>query len=170
MLEPAPVFADQLDVIPNDAVLLRRVDWDKVGGVDRFAGSLTPELIGNCFTDYDPVKARAMGYPGACMSVHIFAALGPEGLAGQIQRYPDYGFARLIARDLRELRRVDGTPCPQGIMARPTEDDPSHAVVFDLERMGESKRAAGVAKRIAAIADWEVPLIGPPYDHDAEQV
>lgn len=73
-----------------------------------------------------------------------------------LEGYPEYGLLRVMAADLRSLKRGDGTPCPQGIMMSPTPDEPWHAVVFDLS----GKRTSAGNAAIAKVAAWEVPLVG----------
>lgn len=64
-----------------------------------------------------------------------------------LEGFEDYGLARVRAGDLRILRRLDGIPCPQGIMLAPTAREPWHAVVFD--RSAHGARSKSVKKRIA---------------------
>lgn len=69
----------------------------------------------------------------------------------------NYGIAKFTAGQVRQLVRADpgSTPCPQGVMASPTDAEPWHGVVFDLSG---AERRSPVCKRIAVCAEWEIPL------------
>lgn len=154
---PAEEFVDDVEGVPDDAVLYRRVDWDKVGGRDRCLPGAQASLTANCFRDYPDDRAVAMGYPGPCMSVAAGNLLPAEGPSVLLAGYPAYGLAAVTAGALRQLTRASGDPCPQGVMLAPTASEPWHAVVFDLTT---DKRSDGVCKAIAAAARWELPLMG----------
>ena len=144
--------------VPDDAILYRRVDWDKIGGQAKYAVGEVGRLNANAFTDYDAARAATFGYSGPCMSVGTSIVLaklgkGPEAL---LEGFPGYGLARMRAGDLRHLVRGDHTACPQGIMLAPTEAEPWHAVVFDL---AGGKRSTSAAKAISRVADWEIELV-----------
>jgi hypothetical protein len=151
-------FEDDLTRIPNEAILYRRVDWDKIGGRDSCPAGHAGQLNGNSFRDYQRDKALSMGYPGPCMSVGVSTVLESYGYdpTKLLEGFDDYGLARIAAGDLRKLTRINGDPCPQGIMLAATEDEPWHGVVFDL---AEQPRIKPVCKAISQIATWEIPLI-----------
>jgi hypothetical protein len=152
-------FHDDVAAIPNNAVLYRRVSWDKIGGEDKYEDGQEGRLNGNCFTDYPAAVAQTYGFPGPCMSVGFASILSEQGYEPEklLEGFDDYGLARILARDLRSLLRADGvTPCAQGIMFAPTEKEPWHTVVFDV--LGGPRKAA-VCKSIADVATWELPLV-----------
>jgi len=151
-------LVDDLVGIPDDTVVYRRVDWDRVGGISRCLVGGTPSLNGNCFADYPVSKAREYGLADACTSVAVGAALNASGIhtSSLLDQYPGYGLARLRVAELRVLKRGNGTACPQGIMLFPTDDEPWHGVVFDIT---DRPRKGAVQKAIARIAEWEVPLV-----------
>lgn len=157
MPQEIAAFRDDLEAVPDDALLYRRVDWDKVGGRQRTAPGEIPDLNANCFTDYPEARARELGYPGPCMSVGVSVVLAVKGYSPEdlLKGYEGYGLARVTAGDLRRLQRLDGTPCPQGIMLVPTEVEPWHGVVFDQVRRPRQKP---VSKAIARVGAWEIPL------------
>ena len=149
---------DDPTAVPDDAVLYRRVDWDRIGGFDRAMVGEPAKLSANCFQDYSEAKAREYGFAGPCMSVAIGKVLTDLGHEPQkvLEAYPEYGLARVRAGDLRALRKHDGSGCPQGIMLAETDEEPWHGVIFDLN---ERPRKGGAAKAIMRIAEWEIPLI-----------
>ncbi len=150
-------FADDLR-IPDDTFVYRRVDWDRIGGRRSCPPGEVARLSGNAFQDYDEEKARELGYPGPCMSVALGVALLARGHTPRqaIEKYQGYGLARVSVAALRRLRRHNGSPCPQGVMAAPTEAEPWHGVVFDYE---PGKRKGAVCTAICRVAQWEIPLI-----------
>jgi hypothetical protein len=151
-------FRDEVETIPDEVLLFRRVDWDKIGGRSAAPSGVPAKLNGNCFTDYPEARAREKGLPGPCMSVGVASVLdqyrfGPDKL---LEEFDECGIAVVRAGDLRQLKRVDGTPCPQGIMLNPTEKEPWHGVVFDVNRRPRRK---AICKAIAQIASWAIPLV-----------
>jgi hypothetical protein len=151
-------FEDDRANIPDEVILYRRVDWDRIGGRDRCPHGQTGKLNGNSFTDYQADRALRMGYPGPCMSIGVGTVLTSYGYepVKLLDELSDYGLARIAAGDLRKLTRINGDPCPQGLMLVPTEAEPWHGIVFDLT---ERPRTKPVCKVIAQIATWEIPLI-----------
>jgi hypothetical protein len=152
------IFADNDAAVPNEAILYRRVDWDKIGGRDRCEPGEAGRLNGNCFTDYSREKALELGYSEPCMSVGISTVLKELGLTPDkmLEGYEEYGLAQVSAAALRNLTRADGSPCPQGIMLVETEEEPWHGVVFDLTNR---PRKTSVCKAIARVATWTIPLL-----------
>ncbi|SRR6266511_1051739 len=151
-------FVDDVEAIPDDAVLYRRVPWDMIGGKAKCPRGARATLNENCFTDWPDAKARQVGLPGPCMSVGVSVVLDQHNkpAATVLDSYTDFGLAWVRAGDLRRLERADGTPCPQGIMLCPTEREPWHGVVFDMK----SRPRGGAAKKaIVRIADWLIPLV-----------
>jgi hypothetical protein len=151
-------FRDDLTEVPDDAVVYRRVAWDRIGGRTSCAVGDTACLNANCFSDYPKDRAQEMGYPGRCMSVGVGIVLeehdfGPEKM---LEDFPEDGLALIFASDLRKLERANGEPCPQGLMLAPTEDEPWHGVVFDLS-IGFKNKA--VQKAIAKVSRWAIPLV-----------
>lgn len=151
-------FADDLAAVPDDAVLYRRVAWDRIGGQSNYEMGAAGRLNGNCFTDYPEERAREMGYPGRCMSVGVGPVLEEHGFGPEkmLENYPDQGLAWALAADLRKLEKASGDPCPQGIMLVPTDDEPWHGVVFDLSA---GYKSTPVGKAIAKVSQWAVPLV-----------
>lgn len=153
-----PEFVDSSS-IDDDAVVYRRVDWDKVGGRERATIGASPRLNGNCFTDFPEARATAVGYPGPCMSVGLSTILADLRLTPEAMLigFDGYGLASIRVGDLRQLKKGNGDPGPQGIMMSPTTTEPWHCVVFDLQ---ERPRKEGCKKAIAKVAEWNVPLVG----------
>jgi hypothetical protein len=151
-------FHDDVDSIPDETLLYRRVDWDKIGGREKSPIGVPASINGNCFRDYPEPRARDMGLPGACMSVGAGNLMDQHGKQPRVMlaEYDGYGLALVRAGDLRKLQRADGTPCPQGVMLCPTPDEPWHSVVFDV---ANQPRPNPVCKQIARAASWEIPLI-----------
>jgi len=141
----------------EDSILYRRVGWDAIGGRDRVPPGEIASFNGNSFSDYPETKAREMGYPGPCMSVASAEVLtvngsGPERL---VDGFNGYGLVSLRVGDLRNLTRVNGQPCPQGVMLVPEDGQPWHAVVFCLSG---HQRTKPIKEAIRAIAEWVIPL------------
>jgi hypothetical protein len=153
------VFEDDLVGVPDEAVLYRRVDWDKIGGKAKYPPGEIGKINSNCFTDYPAEKATDLGYPGPCMSVGVSTVLQDyeHEPSKMLEGFSDYGLACVTAGDLRKLTRGDGEPRPQGIMLSPTDDEPWHGVVFDLIDL---QRSNATRKAVARIAAWEIALIG----------
>jgi hypothetical protein len=151
-------FEDDADAVPDEAILYRRIVWDKIGGRGKYPQGAAGHLNGNCFTDWSAEKADQEGLPGPCMSVGVSIVLDSLGYPAEkiLDGYPECGLACITAGALRTLTKADGTPCPQGIMLAPTEKEPWHGVVFDPSG-GQRGRAARNA--IATVADWIVPLV-----------
>lgn len=149
-------LVDDRERIPDASILLRRVGWSILGGRSRFTPDSEIKINANCFSDYTEEDARAMGLPGPCMSVGALHMLVGEGEAAprMLRGHDDYGLVRVEAGKLRSLQKGDGTPCPQGIMWSPTDDEPWHCVVFDLS----GKRSGAGQKAIMRLAEWEIPL------------
>jgi hypothetical protein len=141
-------FTDDLVAIPDDAIVYRRVAWDRIGGQANCEVGAVATLNGNCFTDYPEPRARELGYPGCCMSVGVAKVLQEQGFGPEkmLERYPDEGLAWILAADLRKLEKATGEPCPQGLMLVPTDDEPWHGVVFD---MATGRKSEAVKKAIA---------------------
>jgi len=145
--------------VSDDDVVYRRADWDKIGGRTRTAPGQTAKISPNFFTDYPKEAAELHGYPDPCMSVGLHSMIqrlgyGPEVM---LEEFPDYGLLMVHVGDLRQLMRGSGAPCAQGVLASPTEDEPWHGVVFDLE---SRPRRDPAKKAIAKVACWVIPLIG----------
>lgn len=141
-------YEDEPEAIPDDAVLLRRVpphyvEVDETGEVTVQSGA---------FQDASADWAHEHGYPGPAMSVHLLSVLMSEGRSPDsvLGGLPSFGLVRLLAGNLRQHG--------MGIQQRPTEDDPSHAVVFAV---GRPKRSGGQQKRTRDAAEWEIV---PPLD------
>jgi hypothetical protein len=151
-------FVDDSEAVHDDVILYRRVDWDKIGGRSKCPPGQVATLNGNCFTDYDAERALALGYPGPCMSVGLGNVLKDLGLPPEqmLEGFEGMGLAEINASDLRTLCRVDGTSCPQGLMASPTDAEPWHGIVFD---MTFPKRPKPICKAISKLARWRVPLV-----------
>jgi len=141
--------------VPNSTVLYRRTTWDKIGGKRGEPGTDFWGLTPNFFTDAPPHEAARLGFARVSMSVGVAALLDGEPekmLAG----FPDMGLASITAEYLRNLKKGDGTPCPQGIMLAPTASEPWHAVVFDLT---DEKRSGAAMKAICKASTVVIPLI-----------
>src|SRR5487761_177666 len=151
-------FADDLAAGSGDAIVYRRIAWDRIGGRERCPVGCVAKLRPNAFSDYPEDSAREQGFPGRCMSMGVGAVLERLGFPPEkmLERYPDEGLACVLAADLRKLTKGDDTPCPQGLMLAATDDEPWHGIVFDLT-VGYKTEAAKAA--IARICRWVVPLI-----------
>lgn len=161
---PFLAFIDDLQAIPDDAVIFRRVpsdfvDWNALDHGGR------PRLTGQAFQDYPEEVARdRYGLPGACMSVGVESVLLEHGNTPSrlLDGYDSsYGLARLRAGDLRNLCRNDGTSASQGLMPNATDEEPWHAVVFSQV---SSKKNKTIQRLIAAVASWEIVPIRPIQD------
>lgn len=150
-------FKDDPDGVPNDAILYRRVHWDMAGGRAQYTEGEALRLSGNHFSDYPEGSALALGFPAPCMSVGVDAILTDRGYGPEkmLEKHPEMGLVQVTAGDLRSLVKLDGTPCPQGIMLAPTGNEPWHAVVFDCHEQPRSKK---VRNQILLKAQWVVPL------------
>lgn len=151
-------FTDSLS-IPDDALVYRRVDWDKIGGRSRVAVGEKARINGNCFSDYPEAKAAEFGYPGPCMSVGVSTVMIELGVEPEemLQGFDHYGLTETRVSDLRQLAKGNGDLCPQGIMLSPTKREPWHCVVFDVT---ERPRKNGCRNAIAKVSAWRVPLVG----------
>jgi hypothetical protein len=158
MRETVVVFSDDENIIPSEAVLYRRVTWDKIGGRDRCPSGMAGTINANCFTDYPSERALELGYAGPCMSIGISTVLKSSGFTPDkmLEGYEGYGLAQVTASEIRSLIRGDGSPCPQGIMLVETDMEPWHGIVFDLT---DRPRKAGARKAMARVASWAVPLM-----------
>ncbi len=136
-------YEDEPEAIPDDAVLLRRVSPAYIEVSDD--GTLV--FRGGAFQDASEEWAWEHGYPAPAMSVHLLSVLESEGKDPSLllEGFPRFGLVRLRSGDLREHG--------MGIQRRPTEDDPSHAVVFAI---GRPKRSGGQQKRTRDAAAWEI--------------
>jgi hypothetical protein len=150
-------FVDDVDGVPDDTILYRRVAWDKIGGRARSAKGVPARLNSNCFTDWSEEKARSVGLPGPCMSIGVSIVLDRLGIPSEdLLEDPEQGLAYMTAGQVRHLVKGDGTPCPQGVMLCPTEREPWHGVVFDVNIR---PRTDAVRKSVARVAAWSIPLI-----------
>lgn len=151
------LLLDDVEGVPGDALLYRRIVWSKIGGRTHYVSGDTPSLNGNCFTDWPAAKALDEGFPGPCMSVGVSTVLDELGCTANeiLAAYPECGLACVRAADLRGLTKADGAACPQGIMLAPTEKEPWHGVVFDMS----GQRGSAAKAAIARVASWIVPLI-----------
>lgn len=155
-----PVWNFRDDPAISDHVLVyRRVDWDKIGGRGRATPGVPAKISSNFFSDYPEQAARDLGYPGPCMSVGIGSVLMHLGVTPEamLRAFPEHGLTITSVGELRQLKRGNGEPCPQGIIASPTETEPWHGVVFDLTTR---PRRDPVRKAIARASTWHIPLMG----------
>lgn len=146
--------------IGDEILVYRRADWDKIGGRARATAGVEARISGNFFSDYPEHKARELGYAGPCMSIGLGSVLSELGLPPDVMLELHHGLHGLTVTrvgELRQLKRGTGEPCPQGIMASPTEAEPWHGVVFDLTCR---PRKDPVRKAIARVSTWHVPLVG----------
>ncbi len=145
--------------IPDDALLYRRVDWDKVGGRSRTLTGQEARINSNCFADYPAAKAMELGYPGPCMSVGLSTVMEELQVPPTIMLdgYEGYGLTVTRVGDLRYLKKGNGDSGPQGVLKSPTEREPWHCVVFDVF---ERPRKEACKKAIAKVSLWQVALVG----------
>jgi hypothetical protein len=153
-------FEDDVEAVPDEAILYRRIVWNKIGGRERCAVGATASLNDNCFTDWPADKALEEGFPGPCMSVGVSTVLASLGYTPDkmVENYPECGLACMSAGDLRNLTKMDKSqsPCPQGMMLAATDAEPWHGVVFDL---AGGQRGAAARKAILRVARWVIPLV-----------
>lgn len=151
------ILADDPTRVPPGDVLYRRVSWNLIGGRERCPVGEVARLSGNAFSDYSADLAREHGYPGPCMSVAVGSILKSEGVAPEdlLKGFPDFGLAMFRVDDARGLQRKNGDPCPQGVMLAPEENEPWHAVVFDVSGV---QRKSPVKDMLASKAEWVIPL------------
>lgn len=147
-------FVDDPDGVPDSTVLFRRTSWEKIGGRRGEPGSSFWGVTPNFFTDAPIQEAIRLGFARTCMSVGVSTVLGDEP-EKMLTRFPDMGLVAVTAGQLRSLQKGDGTPCPQGIMLAPTQEEPWHAVVFAVN---EDKRSGAACKAIAKLCRVVVPL------------
>lgn len=147
-------YTDERNSIPEDALLYRRIygefiDWSSVDAEGR------PRLTGQAFQDYSLQAAQRLGLPAPCMSVALGLILEEHGLPPEkvLEGYDDtYGLAVLTAGDARSLY--------QGVMTKPTTDEPWHAIVFSIN---SSKKNKTVRSALAEKAQWvHVPRKSEP--------
>lgn len=139
-------------------MLYRRVSWHQIGGRDACPPGQVAKLSKNAFSDYPAEKAHDYGFAGPCMSVGISTVLEKLGLGPEamLLGLSDFGVVGFTAGSVRELRRKNGDPCPQGVMPGPTEAEPWHAVVFGPEGR---QRSNAEKQAIADVAHWVIPLV-----------
>jgi hypothetical protein len=138
-------YTDEGNSISVDALLYRRIfqgfiDWDSPDPNGR------PRLTSAAFQDYKLEDAQRLGLPAPAMSVGLGPILDARGLSPEkiLEPFDDtYGLAVLTAGDVRSLE--------QGVMAKPTEEEPWHAVVFSMNEPKRSKRIRAV---LAEKARW----------------
>lgn len=148
---------DDPENIPDHTLLYRRTTWAKLNPKQPgHAGDPCCEITPNFFTDAPLEEAFRFGFNRPCMSVGTSLVLGDEP-ERMLETFPQMGLVVLSAGALRALEKGDG-PCPQGIMLAPTDDEPWHAVVFDIN---SPKRSGGGQKAIAKLARVIVPLHFP---------
>jgi len=144
-------FIDEVDVILDDEWLLRRIypgflDWERCDADGR------PRVKGGAFQDYGEEQAENLGYEAPAMSVAIRclvdAVTNPSQLLAAFG--PAYGLVAITAGEARVLN--------QGVMWRPVEGEPWHAVVFD-KAVRRRKPAAQSGLALAATQRW---VIVPP--------
>lgn len=158
MSAPTAGFVDDVDGIPDGAVLYRHVSSKNLapGKVD--VNGL-PMIGSQAFQDRPEDVARQMGYAGPCLSVGVAALLegvgGPQRLLAGLEARPGelHGVVALLAGEVRRLCGVDGSELAQGIMLGPG-GFPGHAVIFS---MVGGKKTGGMQKALARLARWEIP-------------
>lgn len=142
-------FCDDEDLIPDDAILLRRVppnfiDWE---ALDQHG---LPRITSGAFQDYAAQKARdEFGLPGACMSVIVLSVVISEGrdVAELLTPFgPTNGLAQMSAGIVRSSG--------QGVQMDPRPGEPWHAVVFAKTK---AKKDNTMKSCLAAAASWHTP-------------
>ncbi len=141
-------YDDQTDGITDDTIVYRKVaptfiDWnilDELGN---------PRIKSGAFQDYGKKKAAQLGYPAPAMSVclaNIMVERGVEPPELINREGPKYGVARFTAGDVRRFE--------QGVMHRPTDDEPWHGIVFS--KIG-NQRKDSMQDAVQDCAVWVVP-------------
>lgn len=149
------MLADDPGSITDEVVLYRRTTWDKMGGRRGEPGSECWLTTKNFFTDAPLQEAERWGLGRVCMSVGVSTLL-EDKYEKMLVDLPHMGLVSMTAGQLRRLAKGNGTPCPQGIMMVPTENEPWHAVVFDQT---EPKRSTAACKAINDLCIVVVPLV-----------
>jgi hypothetical protein len=147
-------YTDERNSIPGDALLYRRIyndfiDWNSVDAEGN------PRLTGQAFQDYSLQAAQRLGLPAPCMSVALGFLLEEHGFPPEkvLEDFDHtYGLAVLTAGDARSVY--------QGVMAKPTTDEPWHAIVFSTNSPKKNKT---VRSALAEKAQWvHVPRKSQP--------
>ena len=128
-------YKDDPAAVPDHTPLLRRInayfcDWNNRDENGR------PRITTQAVQMYRERDARALGCPGPAMSFHAEQQLNSPVVL--FQQYPDFGFARIQAGEVR----TGGT---LGLQPWPTNDHPEHVVAFPkagLLPKSEKKRLA----------------------------
>jgi hypothetical protein len=149
-------FQDDLDLIPDDAVIYRRLSWHHLGGIERHRGLPEAKLSDNGFRDYTGEKARAYGFPGDCFSVCIASMIPPATPLREIAG--EFGLARSTAGAIRRVVNGDGHPFPLWIMHAPTDEEPWHGVVSHPHTPTKPK---SIDKALVRLFAWEIALVAP---------
>jgi hypothetical protein len=108
----------------------------------------------NAFQQQSPESAAQHGLAGSCLSVALESVWRErsgriEDLYAQFDAA--YGIVRIPVRELRGLRRISGENQPQGVMRDRTDDQPWHAVVWDVS----GKQPRGTMRAFTELAnDW----------------
>lgn len=128
---------DDLEGVPQDSSLIRRINPDFCDWTD-LDSERRPRITRQAVQFYREEEAARLGCPGPAMSLVLETNV--EDLEKLAARYPGYGFARISAEELRAGGSF-------GAQLWPTDEDPSHVVVFRLD--GASRPSGSQAKRIA---------------------
>lgn len=150
---------DDEESIPDEEFVYRRIlfpNWVDDTKRDNLG---RPRIKRSAFQEFGAEKARQLGYPGPCFSVGLSSVLTAHGreptdlLEGWDSEDRKYGIAHLRVADIRRKGR--------GVMARPTDQEPWHAVVFP-KTTETRKQKADSESALAAAAVWvHVPTSGP---------
>ena len=142
--DPSSVYADD-PTIGDDEILYRMVSI----GNTKYENGTAVRGATNAFQDYPPDRLHETGSPAVAVSVYLDSELRAEGLSvvDLVERWGrGYGVVSIRASDAR----AEG----QGIMRRPTNADPEHAVIFCLSG---PKKSGGQSKRLAKASKVIIP-------------
>jgi hypothetical protein len=148
-------FCDDEDLIPDEAILLRRVPPDFIDWEELDQHGL-PRITSAAFQDYSAQKAQSeFGLPGACMSVIVLAVVINKGRDAAELLIPFgamNGLSQMSASTVRS--------CGQGVQMDPRPGEPWHAVVFAKTK---AKKDNTMKSCLAAAASWHTPpTVRPP--------
>ena len=145
-------FLDAIEEVPDIEWLFRRVFPDFIDWANRDADG-RPRVKSGAFQDYSDKRAAELGYEAPAMSVAVRSIVLANDLQPShlLSAYPgSYGLVAITAAEARAVM--------QGVMLRPTELEPWHAIVFDTT----ARKRRPMAQSELAICATNRWIIVPP--------